>query len=184
MLWSAWTRLYPGTQSVCVCVFYAGSVEDRRYLRHDLLNNATDCNVIVTTWATYTRPLHYYWHISVLVSTGALRAWSNVPLTPQLKFRFWFACLFCFPATTWPSETKATAAFFVSCLWSMPCLMKVTCWRTWTLCATATSCLLTLVHWHFVMYFLPPSSVYFCGFFISLIGTIFLPIRCIATNRV
>ncbi|XP_040051896.2 SWI/SNF-related matrix-associated actin-dependent regulator of chromatin subfamily A containing DEAD/H box 1A [Gasterosteus aculeatus] len=29
---------------------YCGSVEDRRYLRHDLLNDDVDCNVIVTTY--------------------------------------------------------------------------------------------------------------------------------------
>ncbi|XP_068422538.1 SWI/SNF-related matrix-associated actin-dependent regulator of chromatin subfamily A containing DEAD/H box 1A isoform X2 [Clinocottus analis] len=37
----------------CPCLkvlVYCGSVEDRRYLRHDLLNNDADCNVIVTTY--------------------------------------------------------------------------------------------------------------------------------------
>lgn len=36
-------------KAVCVLMFYTGSVEDRRYLRHDILNEDVDFNVIVTT---------------------------------------------------------------------------------------------------------------------------------------
>lgn len=61
-----------------------------------------------------------------------------------------FLSLICFTGITWPSVTIATAAFSVSCVWSTLCLMKVTCWRTWTLCATATLWPLTLVHLQFV----------------------------------
>lgn len=45
--WVRELKLWCPTLKVLV---YCGSVEDRRYLRHDLLNNATDCNVIVTTY--------------------------------------------------------------------------------------------------------------------------------------
>ncbi|XP_034397575.1 SWI/SNF-related matrix-associated actin-dependent regulator of chromatin subfamily A containing DEAD/H box 1A isoform X2 [Cyclopterus lumpus] len=45
--WVRELKLWCPTLKVLV---YCGSVEDRRYLRHDLLNNDTDCNVIVTTY--------------------------------------------------------------------------------------------------------------------------------------
>ncbi|XP_037634394.1 SWI/SNF-related matrix-associated actin-dependent regulator of chromatin subfamily A containing DEAD/H box 1A [Sebastes umbrosus] len=45
--WVRELKLWCPTLKVLV---YCGSVEDRRYLRHDLLNNDADCNVIVTTY--------------------------------------------------------------------------------------------------------------------------------------
>lgn len=36
----------------CVHILCTGSVEDRRYLKHDILNEEVEFNVIVTTWAT------------------------------------------------------------------------------------------------------------------------------------
>lgn len=36
-------------RQVCVHMFYTGSVEDRRYLKHDILNEDVEFNVIVTT---------------------------------------------------------------------------------------------------------------------------------------
>ncbi|XP_068560062.1 SWI/SNF-related matrix-associated actin-dependent regulator of chromatin subfamily A containing DEAD/H box 1A [Cebidichthys violaceus] len=45
--WVRELKLWCPTLKVLV---YCGSVEDRRYLRHDLLNDDVDCNVIVTTY--------------------------------------------------------------------------------------------------------------------------------------
>lgn len=42
-------------------MFYTGSMEDRRYLRHDILNEDVEFNVIVTTWAnTQTLCILFY----------------------------------------------------------------------------------------------------------------------------
>ncbi|XP_075955516.1 SWI/SNF-related matrix-associated actin-dependent regulator of chromatin subfamily A containing DEAD/H box 1A [Anarhichas minor] len=45
--WVRELKLWCPTLKVLV---YCGNVEDRRYLRHDLLNDNVDCNVIVTTY--------------------------------------------------------------------------------------------------------------------------------------
>ncbi|XP_031712465.1 SWI/SNF-related matrix-associated actin-dependent regulator of chromatin subfamily A containing DEAD/H box 1A [Anarrhichthys ocellatus] len=45
--WVRELKLWCPTLKVLV---YCGNVEDRRYLRHDLLNDDVDCNVIVTTY--------------------------------------------------------------------------------------------------------------------------------------
>lgn len=89
-------------------------------------------------------------HVSHHTRTYELPSCLNTKLMSLLS---------CFTGIIWPLEMIATAAFSVSCAWSMPCSMKVTCWRTWTLCVTATSWLLMLVHWLFVMYFIPQSFV-------------------------
>lgn len=47
-------------QRVCVHVFHTGSIEDRRYLRHDILNNDVEFNVIVTTWANAHTHTHLH----------------------------------------------------------------------------------------------------------------------------
>ena len=42
---------YSDRNMVFTYMFCTGSIEDRRYLRHDILNQDVEFNVIVTTWA-------------------------------------------------------------------------------------------------------------------------------------
>lgn len=116
------------------------------------------------------------------------REWRHTPTfffswLPQLRchwlnesfcFGLFCPCSTCFTGITWPLVMTATAAFSASCAWSMQCSTKVTCWRTWTLCVTATLWLSMLVHWLFVMFFLPLSSPCFYDIILCAIEFLYI----------